>query len=212
MPSLYILAGPNGAGKSSAGARFLLSEDASIPIPFDGDKLKLLKQREFYLQVRSYKEAGKMADDFVFERFDQLYKAAFSQKNDFAYEGHFTAESSWDLLRQFKENGYQIHFYFFGLETLDLSKERVKQRARSGGHDVHESEIEMNYFGNMAMLDKHLDLIDHLLLLDSSADLAILAHWQNQQLSYAIGFSQVPEWAKKYLPELFAKTWNFQLK
>jgi predicted ABC-type ATPase len=52
MPSLYILAGPNGAGKSSAGARFLLSEDASIPIPFDGDKLKLLKQREFYLQVR----------------------------------------------------------------------------------------------------------------------------------------------------------------
>jgi predicted ABC-type ATPase len=71
-------------------------------------------------------------------------------------------------LRQFKENGYQIHFYFFGLETLDLSKEPVKQRARSGGHDVYESEIEMNYFGNMAMLDKHLDLIDHLLLLSKT--------------------------------------------
>lgn len=210
MPSLYILAGPNGAGKSSTGAMLLLSQVSSISTPFDGDKLKMIKQREFYLEVRSYKEAGKMADDFVFATFERLYKEALSKKIDFAYEGHFTEESSWDLLRLFKQNGYQIHFYFFGLKSLELSKQRVKQRAENGGHDVHESEIERNYFGNMAMLDSHLDLIDDLLLLEASDNLLILAKWQGHTLSLSVDLQQVPEWVQKYLRVLTVRTWNIQ--
>ena len=80
MPDLYIIAGPNGAGKSTASTHYLPAAIREKYVSFDSDKLKRAKQREFYLQVKSYKEAGKMADEFVDSEFNRQYKAALGTK------------------------------------------------------------------------------------------------------------------------------------
>lgn len=149
MPELYILAGPNGAGKSTA-ASLLLPDNIYENYPrFDADKLKRAKQREFYLQVKSYKEAGKMADDFVDGEFNRLYKAALENNDHFVYEGHFTEDASWNLPQLFKASGYYIHMIFMGLNSVEQSNQRVTTRAMQNGHTVHPADIERNFYGNL---------------------------------------------------------------
>lgn len=210
MPSLYILAGPNGAGKSSIGPTFLPSS-LSLP-PFDGDKLKMIKQREFYLEVHSYKEAGKMADEFVFAEFERIYKDALAKRNDFAYEGHFTEASSWNLIQLFKEQGYNVIMYFFGLSSLELSQERVTHRAESGGHNVHPADIEKNYYGNLKMLDLHYDLLDELVLIDASKINLLIARFKQKILMPAVTSQQLPQWVKDFLPSISRRGWKLTPK
>ena len=95
MPALYIITGPNGAGKSTAGPGLLPDLIKKSYPPFDGDKLKMIKQLEFKKKTGSYKEAGKLADDFVFAEFERQYQKALLEMDHFAYEGHFSDESSW---------------------------------------------------------------------------------------------------------------------
>jgi len=102
MPCLYIITGPNGAGKSTVGPGLLPDSIRDSYPPFDGDKLKMIKQQEFKCKTVSYKEAGKLADEYVYKEFERLYKEALSKKDHFAYEGHFSEEESWDLIRKFK--------------------------------------------------------------------------------------------------------------
>ncbi|MBS0031502.1 hypothetical protein ACTJJ0_22695 [Chitinophaga sp. 22321] len=86
MPVLYIIAGSNGAGKSSAGPYLFPQSLIEKHPPFDGDKLKSLKQLEFRKQVGgSYKEAGRLADDYVDQAFEAQYKSALEQKQERAF-------------------------------------------------------------------------------------------------------------------------------
>ncbi|PWV49822.1 zeta toxin family protein [Chitinophaga sp. S165] len=112
MPTLYIIAGSNGAGKSSTGPGLLPEAVISKHPPFDGDKLKSIKQLEFRKQVGgSWKEAGRLADEYVYEEFERQYKYAIQHSEDFVYEGHFTEENSWELIRTFKNKGYVYALY-----------------------------------------------------------------------------------------------------
>lgn len=43
-------------------------------------------------------------------------------KKRFVYEGNFTNDAAWDILKRFKENGYSIHLLFFGLTDPRLSE------------------------------------------------------------------------------------------
>ena len=90
MPTLYIIAGSNGAGKSSTGPGLLPDAVIQKHPPFDGDKLKSSKQLELRKQVGSYKEAGRLADEYVDQAFNEQYTFALSNNEDFVYEGHFT--------------------------------------------------------------------------------------------------------------------------
>ncbi len=118
MPTLYIITGPNGAGKSTAGPG-LLPDVIKDKYPlFDGDKLKMTKQLEFKKLTGSYKEASRLADNYVFAEFESLYTAALFNKDHFAYEGHFSEDDSWNLIRKFKQEGYRIDMIFLGLTSL----------------------------------------------------------------------------------------------
>lgn len=202
MPRLYILTGPNGAGKSTAGPGLLPDAIGEKYPPFDGDKLKMIKQQEFKLLTGSYKEASRRADEYVYEEFERCYKRALSANDHFAYEGHFSEESSWDLVRTFKAAGYKIDMIFLGLISLALSADRVFNRAIRGGHNVQPYDIEKNYFGNLIKLNEHLDLIDQLTLLDTSGIAIYVGQWRNGKMYFHVDNESIPDWVKKHLPRL----------
>lgn len=207
MPTLYIIAGSNGAGKSSTGPGLLPEMVIAKHPPFDGDKLKSVKQLEFRPQVNgSWKEAGRLADEYVYEEFERQYKYAIGHCEDFVYEGHFTEDESWELITTFKNKGYVIVMLFMGLNSVEVSKDRVFTRAKKGGHQVPEYEIEKNFYGNLYKLNKHFELFDRLIILDSSERIAIqIAECVNGIVLPSISENNLPNWFIRYLPSLYKK-------
>lgn len=145
MPELYIVTDSNGAGKSSIGPEYLPTHIRQQGPIFDGDKLFVEKRKELWKTIKSNKECSKLAYAFVTETFDQLVETALSGNLDFAYEGHFTNEATWDIPRQFKVAGCSIHLIFLGLHDKTLSELRVVDRSKAGGHYVDPRTVSDNF-------------------------------------------------------------------
>ncbi len=211
MPDLYIITGANGAGKSTVGYSYLPIIVQKKHTVFDGDKLTLQKKREFYLAgVKSFKEAGRMALEWLFENFEISVKKALKEKEDFVYEGHLPEDANWKTPKRFKRAGYKIHLVFFGLSDTDVSAVRVMERAKLGGHNVPPYEIERNYYGNLLQLNKRYKTIDELQIVDTSESVnpKVLALFKNGEIDYAVHHGTLPDWFENLLPKLYKKISN----
>jgi predicted ABC-type ATPase len=194
MPLLYIITGSNGAGKSSVGPDY-------IPIHlrhsiFDGDKLFMQKRSEFWVSgIKSHKECKKLAAEFVESTFDGLVESSLTANKDFAYEGHFTNDATWDIPKRFKSAGYQIHLFFFGLTDVALSEMRVIGRTREGGHYVDPITLSSNFYGNLEKLDVYFEIFDSVTIVDTSSIEHIgLAVINAGKCLSAISSNALPKW------------------
>jgi predicted ABC-type ATPase len=207
VPELYIITGSNGAGKSTVGIDYLPSHIQTNYTIFDGDKLFLNKRKELYPNyARTHKEARNMANEWLIQHFESLVADAISRKENFAYEGHFANDATWEIPQRFKENGYTIHLIFFGLTNPKLSEMRVIDRSKSGGHYVNPIEIDLNFFGNLQKLDQHYYLIDHLQIVDTSETThQVLLQMIDDKIVSSVSFTELPEWFRTQLPKLTEK-------
>jgi predicted ABC-type ATPase len=202
MPLLYIITGSNGAGKSSVGPDYIPSNlRDSI---FDGDKLFMQKRSEFWINgIKSHKECKKLAAEFVDTTFDNLVAIAIKENSDFAYEGHFTNDATWDIPKKFKEKGYKIHLIFFGLTDTALSETRVIGRAKEGGHYVDPTTLSSNFYGNLEKLDKYFAIFDSVTLVDTSGIEHIgLAVLKKGKCISAVNLNELPNWFTANLPAI----------
>ncbi|MFC5283190.1 zeta toxin family protein [Pedobacter alpinus] len=201
MPKLFIITGSNGAGKSTVGFSYLNQYHGDI---FDGDKEYLVKRSLLWRKgLRSEKQIKELASNYVDELLDSLVKNALDQKIDFAYEGHFSLESSWILPKIFKKAGYEVHFVFFGLTDIELSVQRVLIRAVEGGHYVDRITLTENFYGNLRKVDDHLNLFDSLEIVDTSLTIhKSLILFRNNAVKESINYADLPTWVILYLPNL----------
>jgi len=196
MPELYIITGANGAGKSSLGFNYLPEFiQKGYPI-FDGDKLYMQKQKDLWTSgIKAHKEAKKIAYQFVTDTFDRLVEEAIRANDNFVYEGHFTNDSTWDIPKRFKSEGYYINLIFLGLADPDTSEMRVINRVKEGGHFVPRLLIEDNFYGNLEKLDLHNRLIDNLTIIDTSANRhLLLAQFIDGLIAYTVTSNELPLW------------------
>lgn len=201
MPKLFIITGSNGAGKSTVGFSYLNHYHSDV---FDGDKEYLKKRSLLWKQgLRSEKLIKELASNYVDELLDGLVKSDIHQKIDFAYEGHFSLETSWNLPKVFKKEGYEIHLIFFGLSDIELSVQRVLIRAIEGGHYVDRITLTENFYGNLKKVDQHLDLFDSLEVVDTSITIhKSLILVRNGTVIESLAYSYLPKWVIHYLPNL----------
>jgi predicted ABC-type ATPase len=207
MPELYIITGANGAGKSSFGASYLPQHLQGYTI-FDGDKLFMQKRREIYpFLTPSHKEAGRIALEWLHEYFETCVTTAIKNNDHFIYEGHLPEDGNWITPQRFKEAGYNINFILLNLNTIELSAERVFERAVMGGHNVPPYEIERNFFGNLYQLNKRFVMLDSLQIIDTSESVTplLLATFLKGELNYSIPDNEFPEWFISLLPILYKK-------
>jgi len=156
--------------------------------------------------MRAHKEAKKIAFAFVEETFDTLVADALSSNADFAYEGHFTNDATWDIPIEFKENGYQINIIFFGLANTDLSELRVIDRTKEGGHYVDPLTVASNFYGNLEKLNIYYKLFNTVQIVDTSeTEHKVLCVFANQEINSAIPSNELPEWFQINLPDIVAK-------
>jgi predicted ABC-type ATPase len=200
MPNLSIIAGHNGAGKSTFGRKLLPIDVQTISI-FDGDIFYIQKLKEASVAIKIHKYAVQKANEDTIEQFKKLSSEAISTQTDFAYEGHFSNEDSWDTIRFFKENRYFITMIFLGLKTLELSEKRVTDRVQAKGFFVPSYAIHHNYYGNLKFLNIYYELIDNLTIWEtSSGNPNILLHIDNHKKAFQS--ESLPTWFSEFLPAL----------
>ncbi|MGC4101437.1 zeta toxin family protein [Ferruginibacter sp.] len=204
MPVLYIVTGSNGAGKSSVGPDYIPIHLRNVV--FDGDKLFMQKRTELWLNgLKSHKECKKLAGEFVETAFDNLVTTSLSSNKDFAYEGHFTTDATWNIPKRFKDAGYKTHLIFFGLTDTDLSETRVVARAKEGGHYVDPLSLVTNFYGNLEKLDKYFSIFNSITIVDTSGIEHVgLVELKNGRCHSALSVKQLPYWFTNNLPQITA--------
>ncbi|RXK56185.1 hypothetical protein ESB00_10025 [Oleiharenicola lentus] len=135
MPDLFIIAGPNGAGKSTYVKRFLPEE---------------MRCREFVNADLIAAGLSPFAPDAVSFQARRIMlnrlRELFESRQSFSFETTLTGYGYTHLLREMKEAGYRIRLDYLWIPNLDITRNRVKQRVRKGGHDIPD-EVQQRRFG-----------------------------------------------------------------
>jgi predicted ABC-type ATPase len=155
---LYIIAGPNGAGKTTFAREFLpnyadcknfVNADliAQGMAPFSPETAALRAGRKMLGEIRSFALSGV----------------------SFAFETTLSGRSYLPLLRRLKAQGYEIHFFFLWLKSVDLALSRVRERVSRGGHDVPEAVVRRRFDRSVHnFLVHYRQLADVWMLFDNS--------------------------------------------
>jgi predicted ABC-type ATPase len=152
-PVIVAVAGPNGAGKTTffgahlerAGLRFVNADDLA---------------RE--LEIDPY-DAAEVAKN--------LRSALVDQRESFVFETVIPdpVGDKFEFLRRASSLGYTVLLCFIGLESPELSDERVAIRVlQGGGHDVPTDELIARYPRTMENLRRAIPELPHVLVFDNS--------------------------------------------
>jgi predicted ABC-type ATPase len=160
MSKLFVIAGPNGAGKTTYARDFLPAEVHCLEFvnadliaaglsPFAPDRAALEAGRIMILRLRRL----------------------LSERTDFAFETTLSGHGHAALLEKARKAGYRIRLDFLWVESLDVTRERIRERVRKGGHDIPDSVQERRFGKGLRMLiGPYRPLLDHWRLFDNGGD------------------------------------------
>jgi len=151
-PLVVALAGPNGAGKSSFYRTYLRPSGLRF---VNADVLSL------ELQVDSY-EAAKVAD--------RLRRQLIGECESFIFETIFSDPIGDKLafLKEGESSGYTVVLFFIGIDSPQVSDERVAIRVSKGGHDVPVAKIVERFPRVMHNLQRALKELSNVRVYDNS--------------------------------------------
>lgn len=155
-PSLVLLAGPNGAGKSTLYETRVAPAFAGLFINADiiqRDELQDLSMEASY-------QAARIAE----ARREELLEAGRS----FATETVFSHPSKLEVIDAAWAQGYLVVVMHVGVDSPDLSVERVRFRTREGGHDVPEEKIRARYERGRPLIREAVLRADRGMVFDNS--------------------------------------------
>ncbi|MBB6695291.1 zeta toxin family protein [Cohnella xylanilytica] len=155
-PIMYLFAGNNGSGKSTI--RNLIVDRLGISVNIDPDALArgIDSIRPESRRVSAGKEAIKLAKDCI------------RHKRDFSVETTLAGGNGIRLMQDAKANGFKVTMFYVGLGDYRLNIERVAVRVKNGGHHIASEDIARRHHTSLNHLIAHLQLIDHLIVIDNS--------------------------------------------
>ena len=155
-PIFTLIAGINGAGKTTL--YFTLTQEDSLGERINIDEI--VKEqgdwRDNKLQILAGREALKKIHDCI------------EQKVSFHTETTLPGHSIVRLIERAKENGFEIHLYFVGVESVEVALERVRRRMELGGHGLSENALRLRYKQLLPNLKKILPLCDRAVMFDNT--------------------------------------------
>lgn len=151
QPELFVFAGPNGAGKSTLSSSMV---PPSTPV-FDGDKEFMLLKKQF-----PGLDSGNLYDAVNGHVFSDWKETMQGRNATCAFETNFRTEDIMKSVNEFKLKGYSSRLFFFGLDEIAISFERVRLRLAKGGHDVSADNIKANYEQSLINLQKYYRAFD----------------------------------------------------
>lgn len=149
-PRILVFAGPNGSGKSTITKK----------IPICGT----------YVNADEIKRISHCTDLEAAKEAEQIRQSLLKAHKDFTFETVLSTERNLALLRQAKEQGYEIQAVFVLTADPCINVQRVKSRVKAGGHDVPEEKIFIRYEKSLQNLSQLVRIADHTRVIDNSGD------------------------------------------
>ena len=195
-PEFTVIAGPNGAGKSRLCPFYIHTKS------FDGDLLALNLRKE-HPEWEERWISGTVAGEL-----ERQKNRALESHSDFAFETNFSNDLILTLIREFKEAGYKISLYYFGVGMVDECISRVMQRKMFGGHDVPYDIITYNFEEGTRRVQQNLHLFDDILFIDGNSPYGkMVALYIKKSNKHEI-MNETYEWFNRYFREVFEKLKN----
>ena len=192
-PEFTVIAGPNGAGKSRLCPYYIHCKS------FDGDLLALNLRKEH----PEWEE--RWIDGTVASTLQKQKDEAIASQKDFVFETNFSNDLILNMIDEFKNAGYKITLFYFGLPSLDDSTYRVMQRKLMGGHDVANKIIEYNFYEGIKRMQQNLHLFDNITFVDSNSNFGkIIALYIKKSAKHEIT-NHSCSWFNEFFEEAFNK-------
>lgn len=160
MKNLYIFAGVNGAGKSTFYINQLESDY------FYGTRInsdEIVKEFGDWKNKKDQNRAGKIAL--------KLRESYLRRGIDFNVETTLSGRGIVRFISAAKASGYRITLFYVGLESVDLSKQRVAIRAQKNGHSIEEAVLERRYSQSFDNLAKVIPFCEEIYFYDNSREI-----------------------------------------
>ena len=141
--------------------------------------------------TRDQMKAGKIAAKQLHEYIKQ--GVSFNQETTLG------GRSMKNTILKAKEQGYQIHMHYVGLDSADIAIERVKNRVQKGGHGIPEKDIRRRYEVSLKNLREMIPLLDKVRLYDNTKVFVPIANI-NGHIELTFNYKDA-EWAKEVLQD-----------
>ena len=178
-PRILVFAGPNGSGKSTI----------TRGLPICG----------IYVNADEIKRVSQCTDLEAAQEADLIRHMLLQSRKDFTFETVLSTDRNLELLRQAKEQGYEIHAVFVLTNDPHINTERVKARVNAGGHDVPEEKIINRYGRSLRNLSRLVRIADHTRVIDNStSEPHLICEVFNQHAT----IWETEQWSKSAIMEL----------
>ncbi|HKB76134.1 MAG TPA: zeta toxin family protein [Myxococcales bacterium] len=152
-PIIVAVAGPNGAGKSTfhavylapAALRFVNADDLARELAVDA-------REGAHLANELRKTLVEQGESFVFET---VLSDPVGDKVEF-------------LRKAAAEKGYTVVLCYIGVDSVEVSQQRVAMRVLQGGHDVPDDKLIARFPRTQANLTRAIHSLPHVLVYDNS--------------------------------------------
>lgn len=126
-------------------------------------------------------------------------RIAVNQIEDFILKGiSFTQETTLTGLKtnvtvkRAKDAGYYIKLYYIGLDSVDESIWRIKNRVSKGGHDIPEADVRRRYEKRFEALKEILPYCNEAVFVDNFNGYSEIAEYKNGELIFKA--TNLPDW------------------
>ena len=192
-PEFTVIAGPNGAGKSRLCPYYIHCKS------FDGDLLAMNLRKE-HPEWEERWIGGTVASTLQKQKDE-----AIASLKDFAFETNFSNDLILNMIHDFKEAGFKITLFYFGLPSVNESTSRVMQRKMFGGHDVANEIIEYNFYEGIKRMQQNLHLFDNITFVDGNSNFGkIIALYIKKSAKHEIT-NHSCSWFNEFFEEAFNK-------
>jgi predicted ABC-type ATPase len=117
----------------------------------------------------------------------------------FCQETTLTGKRIFKVLETVKKSGYFIEMYYVGLESVDISIERVAKRVEMGGHGIPEDDLRRRFEVSQNNLKKSIGICDYIYVYDNSLVFKQICTIQNGKLINRNDLGV--KWFNKIFPE-----------
>ena len=154
--SFYLFAGVNGVGKTTLFNAMNGNVKKSFRINSDEIVREIGKWNSEIDQVKAAKIAIGLRNECM------------EKGNSFNEETTLTGKTILKLIDKVREKNYQLHLFYVGVGSPDISKERIKKRVADGGHHILDEVVDKRYKESLKNFEKILKKFDNVVVYDNS--------------------------------------------
>jgi predicted ABC-type ATPase len=169
LKEYVIYAGVNGSGKST----LYNLQDEKIMNRVNPDEV-------LAASGKSWKDSNSTI--FAMRQSVALIKGFLSHNTSFCQETTLTGKTVFRNINEAKMRGYKIIMHYVGVESVDISLQRVAERVRRGGHGIPEEDIRRRYDVSLQNLIKAVNFCDEISVYDNTVFFKPIAFFQNGKI------------------------------